>query len=118
MTPTETARLLAYINALDNQFIADDVKTAAWGRFLPATMTLHDALQAVDSHYKDSTRMIKPKDVLERAPEKPLFADYKYGKKPVCGNCDDGYISIPQPPTAHGHIYNHVTLCNCQWSPL
>lgn len=60
MTPQETALLLAYIQAADPRFQADEATLAVWTNCLPDDITYQQALQHATHHYQTSDRTILP----------------------------------------------------------
>ena len=116
MNLQDITRLVTYINGLDPMFVADTARAAAWHSHLPEHITYQDAKHAVDLHYKSTRNTIRPKDITDFSPPASnQLETYTKGTKPLCGNCENGYVLTPQPPNAQGYVFNRVNLCDCQW---
>lgn len=116
MKQTELIQLLSFIAGLDSTMTVDSVRVAAWDQVLPKHITYQQAKTAVETHYQYSRKTIRPADIIEAAPAaSQIQQPYQYGMRPLCGNCEQGYVRHPQPPNKHGHVSYHVDLCDCQW---
>lgn len=118
MNKQDIIRLLGYINGLDPLITCDAMRIDAWDdlfRNKAPHLSFPEAKRIAAEHYVSTTKSIRPKDILDAKPATPIVQLYRGGLKPLCGKCDEGYITIPLPPNSRGFVFNHVDLCHCQW---
>lgn len=118
MTPQETALLLAYIQAADPRFQADEATLAVWTNCLPHHLTYQQALKHATHHYQTSDRTILPVHIIT-----PHLAEHhtaiitkqtEWINQLPEHDCQQGWVYVTETHPIYGQ-YEAVTPCKiCQ----
>lgn len=88
MEKPEIARLLAYINSIDDRVSSDAIRIEGWKTILPPDLPYVDAMNIARQHYQESDRAIMPNLFCQKW--KPTRPPIQY-----CGTCWNGWIEQP-----------------------
>lgn len=118
MTPQETALLLAYIQAADPRFQADEATLAVWANCLPDDITYQQALHHATHHYQTSDRTILPVHVISPHLAQQRDTNTTLEQERVANlpehECHQGWIFVTETRERYG-TYEAVTPCpTCQ----
>lgn len=118
MTPQETALLLAYIQAADPRFQADEATLAVWTNCLPDNITYQQALHYATHHYQTSDRTILPVHIntpyyQQERNQHATLEEQRIANLPE-HDCTNGWIYVTETRERYG-TYEAVTPCpTCQ----